>query len=88
VSSYDALKGVLLSPTASWSKQATSKKQSSIKDLSKLVHACVNHGGYTKTRDDLTHKIKRDMVDHFVVGKANVVEEQRSEADVENLLQP
>ena len=58
-------------------EQSESKKQSSIKVMSKLVNACVNKGGFNKTRDDLTRKLQRDTAEQFDVSKANVVEYRR-----------
>ena len=58
-------------------EQANSKKQSSIKQLSKLVNATVNKAGFEKTRDDLTRKLQRETADQFGVGKANVMEQRR-----------
>jgi hypothetical protein len=72
---YDALKGALA--TYLKLEQAASKKQSTVKQLSLLVNACVNKGGYQKTRADLTRRLKKDIADHFEVGKANVVEQRR-----------
>lgn len=72
---YFSLKGAY----ASYLKleQAESKKQSSIKVMSRLVNACVNKAGFTKKRDDLTRKLQRDTAEQFVVAKANVVEYRR-----------
>jgi hypothetical protein len=72
---YDALKGAFV--TYLKLEQAGCKKQSTVKELSKLVNACVNRSGFNLSRDDLTRKLKRDTADHFVVGKANVVEQRR-----------
>lgn len=58
-------------------EQAASKKQSSIKAMSLLVNGCVNKAGFTKVRDDLTRKLKKETADQFDVGKANVVEQRR-----------
>jgi hypothetical protein len=58
-------------------EQAHGKKQSTMRQLSLLVNACVNKAGCEKTRDDLTRKLKRDTADQFDVGKANVVEARR-----------
>ena len=58
-------------------EQANSKKQSSIKQLSKLVNATVNKADFEKTRDDLTRKLQRETADQFGVGKANVMEQRR-----------
>jgi hypothetical protein len=58
-------------------EQAATKKQSTLKDLSLLVNGCVNKGGFNKTRDDLTRKLKKETADHFTVGKANTVEQRR-----------
>ena len=72
---YSALKGAYT--TFLKLEQAESKKQSSIKKMSKLVNTCVNKAGLEKTRDDLTRKLKRDTADEFEVGKANVIEARR-----------
>ena len=69
---YNALKGAF--STYLKLEQAQSKKQSTLKQMSKLVNACVNKAGHNKTRDDLTRKLKKDTADQFMVGKANVVE--------------
>jgi hypothetical protein len=72
---YEALKGAFV--TYLKLEQAASKKQSNLKDLARLVNACVNKAGHNKTRDDLTRKLKKDTADQFEVGKANVVEQRR-----------
>jgi hypothetical protein len=72
---YSALKGAFA--TYLKLEQAAMKKQSTIKDLAKLVNACVNKAGFNKMRDDLTRKLKRDTADQFDVGKANVMEQRR-----------
>jgi hypothetical protein len=72
---WDALKGAYV--TYLKLEQAACKKQSSIKDMSLLVNACINKGGFNKTRDDLTRKIKMETADQFIAGKANVVEQRR-----------
>jgi hypothetical protein len=48
-----------------------------VKDLLKLVNGCVNKAGYNKIRDDLTKKLKKDTVDEFELGKANIMEQRR-----------
>ena len=58
-------------------EQAASKKQSTTKQLSKLVNATVNKGGFAKKREDLTRKLQRDTANQFDVGKANVIEQRR-----------
>jgi hypothetical protein len=72
---YDALKGACA--TYLKLEQANSKKQSGIKEMSKIVNATVNSAGYNKTRDDLTRKLQRDTADQFNVTKANVTEARR-----------
>jgi hypothetical protein len=73
---YNALKGAFV--TYLKLEQAGSKKQSTIKDLAKLVNGCVNKVGFSKKkRDDLTRKLKRETADEFAVGKANVMEQRR-----------
>jgi hypothetical protein len=72
---YKALKGSYF--TYLKLEQANGKKQSSIKDLAKLVNATVNKAGHARTRDHLTRKLQRDTADEFEVGKANVVEQRR-----------
>jgi len=58
-------------------EQGESKKQSTLKDLSQRVNACVNNAGHNITRDDLTRKLRRDTSDLFTVGKANMIEQRR-----------
>jgi hypothetical protein len=58
-------------------EQAGSKKQSTISTLVKLVNATVNAGGFNKTDDNLTRKLRKDTAGEFEVGKANVVEQRR-----------
>ena len=58
-------------------EQAASKKQSTIKQMSRLVNATVNAAGHSKKWDDLTRKLQKDTANHFEVGKANVVEQRR-----------
>ena len=53
---YNALKGAFV--TYLKLEQSESKKQSTIKSMSKLVNACVNKAGHEKVRDDLTRKLK------------------------------
>jgi hypothetical protein len=59
-------------------EQAGGRKQSTIKHLVKLVNATVNAGGFTKTDDNLTRKLRRDTAGEFEVGKANIVEQRRT----------
>jgi len=49
-------------------EQAKATTQSSIKEMSKRVNACVNYGGFHKCRDDLTRKLKTQTADLFTVG--------------------
>jgi hypothetical protein len=63
---YTALKGAFV--TYLKLEQAGSKKQSTIKDLAKLVNGCVNKVGFSKKRDDLTRKLKRESADEFAIG--------------------
>ena len=72
---YTALKGAWA--TYLKLEQAGSKKQSTLKQMSKLVNATINKSGSLKTRDDLAKKLQRDTADQFNVGKANVVEQRR-----------
>ena len=72
---YSALKGAFC--TYLKLEQAGSTKQSTLKQMSQLVNACVNKAGHTRTRDDLARKLKRDTADQFVVAKANVVDHRR-----------
>ena len=72
---YEALKGAY--STYLMLEQAESKKQPTLKDLSQRVNACVNNADHNITRDDLTHKLRRDTSDLFTVGKANVIEQRR-----------
>ena len=72
---YTALKGAF--STYLKLEQAESKKQSTVKELAKVVNACVNKGGHSKTRDDLVRKLRKDTAHHFSVGKANVQEARR-----------
>ena len=72
---YTALKGAFT--TYLKLEQSESKKQSTIKEMSKLVNSCVNKGGFMKTRDDLARKLKKDTADQFQLGKANVQEQRR-----------
>ena len=73
---YKALQGAFV--TYLKLEQAESKKQSTIKQMARLVNACVNKAGHNKTRDDLTRKIKRETADQFEVGKANIQEHRRA----------
>ena len=72
---FAALKGAFV--TYLKLEQAHSRKQSNIKQMSKLVNATVNKAGFEKTRDDLTRKLQRETADQFEVGKANVMEQRR-----------
>jgi len=58
-------------------EQAEALTQSSIKDMSKKVNLCVNHGGYQLCRNDLTRKLRNQTADLFTVGKTNVTEHRR-----------
>jgi len=58
-------------------EQAEATTQSSIKEMSKRVNACVNYGGFHKCRDDLTRKLRNQTADLFTVGKSNVIEHRR-----------
>jgi hypothetical protein len=69
---YSALKGAF--STFLKLEQAESKKQSTVKDLSKLINATVNKARHNKMRDDLTRKLKHDTADEFELGKVNTVE--------------
>ena len=72
---YNPLKGACV--TYLKLEQANSKKQSSVVQLSRIVNATVNKLGFTKSRDDLARKIRKDTAHLFEVGKANVVEQRR-----------
>jgi hypothetical protein len=72
---YEALKGAFA--TYLKLEQAGCKKQSTIKQLVKVVNATVNAGGFNKTDDNLTRKLRRDTAEQFEVGKPNVVEQRR-----------
>jgi hypothetical protein len=76
---WAALKGAYI--TYLKLEQATSKKQSSIKNLSLLVNGCVNKAGFTKTRDDLTRKLKTLQCRQSQCGGAEA-------SDVDNIIQP
>jgi hypothetical protein len=58
-------------------EQAGNKKQSTINQLVKLVNATVNAGGFNKTDDNLTRKLRTDTAGEFEIGKANTVEQRR-----------
>ena len=73
---YKALQGAFV--TFLKLEQAEAKRQSTIKQMSRLVNACVNKAGHNKTRDDLTRKLKRETADQFGVGKANIQEHWRA----------
>lgn len=72
---YASLKGAFA--TYLKLEQAGSTKQSSTKQMSKLVNATVNKAGFCRKRDDLTRKLQKDTADQFERGKANVVEQRR-----------
>jgi hypothetical protein len=72
---YEALKGAFA--TYLKLEQAGCKKQSTIKQLVQIVNATVNAGGFTKTDDNLTRKLRKDTAEQFEVGKANVIEQRR-----------
>lgn len=72
---YNALKGAY--STYLKLEQASCREQSSVKKMAKLVNTCVNRAGMSKSREDLTRKLKKDTADQFDVGKANVVEARR-----------
>jgi len=72
---FAALKGAY--STFLMLEQAECKKQSSIKDMALRVNACVNTAGHTRSRDDLTRKLRKETSDLFTVGKANMMEQRR-----------
>jgi DDE superfamily endonuclease len=72
---YSALKGSFV--TFLKLEQSESKKQSTVRQLSVLVNACVNRAGFSKVGDGLTRKLQRDTADQFEVGKAIVIEQRR-----------
>jgi hypothetical protein len=72
---YEAMKGAYV--TYLKLEQATARNQSTTKEMSKLVNACVNQAGFTKMREDLARKVKKDTADQFVGGKSNVIEQRR-----------
>ena len=72
---YDALKGAYT--TYLKLEQAESRKQSSRKQMAKLLNATVNKAGFAKTSDDLARKLQRDTANQFEVGKANIMEQRR-----------
>jgi hypothetical protein len=72
---YEALKGAYT--TYLKLEQAGCKKQSTIKQLVKLVNSTVNAGGFSKTDDNLTRKLRKDTALEFEVGKANIIEQRR-----------
>lgn len=72
---YAALKGAYA--TYLKLEQAHSKKQSGVKEMSRLVNATVNSAGYSRTRDDLVRKLRRETADQFSLSKANVTEARR-----------
>lgn len=72
---YSALKGAY--NTYLKLEQAESKKQSTTKAMSKLVNAVVNTAGHSKSREDLTRKLKKDTANQFTIAKANMMEQRR-----------
>ena len=72
---YNALKGAY--STYLKLEQAESKKQSGLKQMTKLVNKVVNAAGHQRTRDDLTKRLRRDTANEFEVGKANITEYRR-----------
>jgi hypothetical protein len=72
---YKALKGAYV--TYLKLEQATARNQSTTKEMSKLVNACVNQADFNKMRENLARKLKKDSANQFVTGKANVIEERR-----------
>ena len=56
---------------------ATSKRQSTVKDLAKRVNALCNEGGMPKSGEDLARKLKRETADELNVGKKNMQEHRR-----------
>ena len=60
-------------------EQANCQKQSTLKQLSLRVNACVNKAGFQKTRDDLTRRLRNETANLFVAGKANTIEHRRVE---------
>jgi hypothetical protein len=71
---YEALKGAF--STYLKLEQAGCKRQSTIKQLVKIVNSTVNTGGFSKTDDNLTRKLRKDTADQFEIGKANVIEQR------------
>jgi hypothetical protein len=64
---YEALKGAFA--TYLKLEQTGCKKQSTIKQLVKIVNATVNAGGFNKTDDNLTRKLCKDTAEQFELGK-------------------
>jgi len=58
-------------------EQAESVKQSTVKEMSKRVNACVNVAGHKKSRGNLARKLRKHTADLFTVGKANMCEQRR-----------
>jgi hypothetical protein len=73
---YEALQGAYT--TYLKLEQAGGRRQSTILNLVKLVNATVNYGGFNKTDDNLTRKLRKDTAGEFEVGKANIVEQRRT----------
>ena len=72
---YNALQGAFI--TYLMLEQAESKKQSNMKQMSNLVNATVNKGGFDKVRDDLVRKLRKGTAHLFEVGQANIMEQRR-----------
>jgi hypothetical protein len=72
---YESLKGAFT--TYLKLEQAGSKKQSTMNHLVKLVNGTVNAGGFNKTDNYLTRKLRKDTAGDFKVEKANMVEHRR-----------
>ena len=56
---------------------ATSKKQSTLRDLAKRVNALSNEGGMIKNGQDLARKLRKETADELEVGKKNMQEHRR-----------
>ena len=74
---FDALTGAYA--TFLKLEQAGAKQQSSLRQLSLRVNAVVNEAGMSKSRDDLTRKLRNTTSHMFDTGKANVIEQRRVE---------
>jgi hypothetical protein len=75
IATYAALKGAYC--TYLKLEQSGSKKQSNIKEMSKLVNATVNKRGFKKVKDYLARKLQKDTAHHFTAGKSNTIELRR-----------